>query len=32
MDACLLVCFFFRVDLIDPVVLECRERAHSKGN
>ena len=27
-----LFCFFPRGDLIDPVVLECCERAHSNGN
>ena len=26
------VCFFPRGHLIDHVVLECRERAHSSGN
>ena len=30
----LFVCFVFfpRADRIDPVVLECCERAHSNGN
>ena len=31
----LFVCFFFffsRGDRIDPIVLECCERAHSNGN
>ena len=28
-DACF---FFFQVDRINPVVLECREWAHSNGN
>ena len=31
-DACLFICFFvcfFKDDRIDPVVLECREKAHS---
>ena len=32
-DACLFVFVFFsRGDRIDPVVLECCERAHSNGN
>ena len=32
-DACLFVFFLFpRGDRIDPVVLECCERAHSNGN
>ena len=36
-DACLFVCLFFvvffpRGDRIDPVVLECCEKARSNGN
>ena len=34
-DACLFVClffFFFKGDRIDPLVLDCYERAHSNGN
>ena len=29
---CLFFCFFPQADRIDPVVLECCERAHSNGN
>ena len=31
-DVCLFVFFSSMTDHIDPLVLECHERAHSKGN